>query len=128
MCISFNLCPFLSLSLSLSLSLFSTFPLFPVFHLLSLPYIFTPHILPSILYSSYPSLPFPFRSLPSFLSLFSQDFELEVAGAHIVKVTICSKQLLKEECYAHGKIRVGPAHAYWYVTYMKNHLYTKHCK
>lgn len=41
------------------------------------------------------------------LSLPVQDFELEVAGAHIVKVNICSKQLLKEETYAHGKIRVS---------------------
>ena len=37
----------------------------------------------------------------------TQDFELEVTGAHIIKVNIFSKQLLKEETYAHGKIRVS---------------------
>ena len=35
-----------------------------------------------------------------------QDFELEIAGAHMMKVQVCSKSLLKEETYAHGKIRV----------------------
>ena len=35
-----------------------------------------------------------------------QDFELELAGAHVMRVQICSKSLLKEETYAHGKIRV----------------------
>ena len=43
----------------------------------------------------------------SLTSPLGQDFELEVTGAHIIKVNICSKQLLKEECYAHGKIRVS---------------------
>ena len=37
-----------------------------------------------------------------------QDFELEIVGAHIMKVMVCSKSLLKEECYAQGKIRVRP--------------------
>ena len=37
----------------------------------------------------------------------TQDFELEVTGAHIIKVNIFSKQLLKEETHAHGKIRVS---------------------
>ena len=36
----------------------------------------------------------------------TQDFELELAGAHVMRVQICSKSLLKEETYAHGKIRV----------------------
>ena len=36
-----------------------------------------------------------------------QDFELELVGAHTMKVQICSKSLLKEETYAHGKIRVS---------------------
>ena len=39
-----------------------------------------------------------------------QDFELELAGAHVMRVQISSKSLLKEETYAHGKIRVH-AHA-----------------
>ena len=43
------------------------------------------------------------------LSLWLQDFEIELAGAHIMKVQICSKYLIKEETYAHGKIRVSPA-------------------
>lgn len=36
-----------------------------------------------------------------------QDFELELVGSHNLKVLICSKSLLKEETYAHGKVRVS---------------------
>ena len=39
-------------------------------------------------------------------TVWDHDFELEIVGAHIVKVVIFSKYLLKEEVYATGKIKV----------------------
>lgn len=49
----------------------------------------------------------PSNTDPTTLSTtWDQDFELEVVGAHMIRVTIFSKYLLKEEVYASGKIRV----------------------
>ncbi len=44
---------------------------------------------------------------PSTLTtVWDHDFELEIVGAHIIKVVIFSKSLLKEEVCASGKIKV----------------------
>ena len=39
-------------------------------------------------------------------TVWDHDFELEIVGAHIIKVVIFSKYLLKEEVFATGKIKV----------------------
>ena len=50
---------------------------------------------------------------------------MELAGAHIMKVQVCSKSLLKEETYAHGKIRVsGRMHDHTHThTYTHTHAH-----
>ena len=53
-----------------------------------------------------------------------QDFELEIAGAHMMKVQVCSKSLLKEETCAHGKIRVREREGVWIFGLTKcSHMY-----
>ena len=44
--------------------------------------------------------------LTTLSALWDQDFEIEIAGAHMIKVIIFSKYLLKEEVFAAGKIKV----------------------
>ena len=39
-----------------------------------------------------------------------QDFEVEIAGAHMMKVMVFSKYLLKEEVCASGKLKVHLKH------------------
>ena len=52
------------------------------------------------------------RTLPAMpdtatlITNWDQDFEMEVIGAHIIKVIIYSKSLLKEEVHTSGKFRV----------------------
>ena len=50
----------------------------------------------------------PSNTDPTTLSTtWDQDFELEVVGAHMIRVIVFSKYLLKEEVHASGKIRVS---------------------
>lgn len=43
---------------------------------------------------------------PTLLTSWDQDFEIELTGAHMLKIQICTKSLLKEETHANGKIRL----------------------
>ena len=56
------------------------------------------------------SVAVPFQLMPTYsipTNSLLQDFEVEIVGAHIMKIQVCSKSLLKEETYAQGKIRVS---------------------
>lgn len=57
-----------------------------------------------------------------------QDFEVELAGAHIMKVQVCSKSLLKEETYANGKIRVCLSASSIHTASSKPHPHTSSCR